>query len=67
MPRILLLIPTTSYRASDFLAAAKAMAVDVTVGSDEAQVLAAFSKGGTATINFDDPGIGVALPDLHFH
>ncbi len=60
MARILLLIPTTSYRASDFLAAAKTMAVDVTVGSDETQVLEAFSQGGTATIDFDDLMAGVA-------
>ncbi len=54
MDRLLLLLPTTSYRVADFLAAAGRLGVEVIVGSNEAQVLAAFSKGGTLTLDFKD-------------
>ncbi|HUZ09159.1 MAG TPA: ATP-grasp domain-containing protein [Acidimicrobiales bacterium] len=40
MPRILLLLPTATYRASDFLAAAAALQVDVVIGSEHRQALA---------------------------
>lgn len=35
MPRIVLILPTATYKAEDFLAAANELALDVTVGSDE--------------------------------
>ncbi len=35
MPRVLLIIPTTSYRATDFFAAAEALGVEVTVAAEE--------------------------------
>ncbi|HSO96368.1 MAG TPA: ATP-grasp domain-containing protein [Acidimicrobiia bacterium] len=35
MPRVLLLLPTATYRAADFLAAARTLGVDVVVGSEE--------------------------------
>ncbi len=59
MSRLLLLIPSTSYRVSDFLAAANRIGVDVTVGSDEKQVLEEFSHGGTVTVDFKDITQGV--------
>jgi biotin carboxylase len=37
--RVLLLLPTATYRAEDFLAAAAALGVDVVVGSDRRQAL----------------------------
>lgn len=40
MPRILLLLPTASYRASDFVTAAARLGVDVVVGSEHRQALA---------------------------
>ena len=40
MPRILLLLPTETYRAKDFLAAADRLGVDVVVGSERRQALA---------------------------
>ncbi len=46
MARLLLLIPTTSYRVADFMAAAQRLGVAVTVGSNQRQVLEAFSDGG---------------------
>jgi biotin carboxylase len=42
--RIMLLMPATSYRAADFLAAARRLSADVIVASDHAQVLAAFTS-----------------------
>ncbi len=40
MPRILLLLPTASYRAADFVTAAARLGVDVVVGSEHRQALA---------------------------
>ena len=57
--RLLLLIPTTSYRVADFLDAAHRLAVDVAVGSNQRQVLEAFADGRTVTINFQDLEKGV--------
>ena len=40
MPRLLLLIPTQSYRAPDFLAAAERLGVDLVVGTDRCRTVA---------------------------
>jgi biotin carboxylase len=40
MPRVLLLLPTETYRAKDFLAAAERLGVDVVVGSERRQAMA---------------------------
>jgi biotin carboxylase len=40
MPRVLLLVPTETYRAKDFLAAAERLGVDVVVGCERRQALA---------------------------
>jgi biotin carboxylase len=40
VPRVLLLLPTETYRAKDFLAAAERLGVDVVVGSERRQALA---------------------------
>jgi len=58
--RILLLVPTTSYRIGDFLAAAERLGVDVAVGSDQRQVLEQYSEGRTVTLDFKDMERGVA-------
>ena len=60
MARLLLLISTTSYRASDFLSAAHRLAVEVIVGSNRRQALEKFSGGGTVTIDFRDLDKGVS-------
>ncbi len=52
--RLLLLIPSTSYKASDFLAAAERLEVAVAVGSDQRQVLEDHADGLTATLDFRD-------------
>lgn len=51
MRRVLLLIPSTSYRASDFLAAAARLDVRVVVGSNHTQVLSHFSEEHTLAVN----------------
>ena len=58
--RVLLLVPTTSYRIGDFLSAAERLGVAVTVGSDHQQVLEQYSEGGTVTLEFMDPSRGVS-------
>ncbi len=50
--RVLLVVPTTTYRATDFLAAAASLGVDVVVGSDRRQALESRSPGGTITLDF---------------
>ena len=54
MPRALLLMTTTTYRASAFLEGARALGVAVVVGSDQAQALAALHPEGHLTLDFGD-------------
>ena len=54
MARLLLLIPTTSYRVGDFLKAAARVDVDVVVASDQPPVLAQYAAGRTVTVDFTD-------------
>ena len=60
MTRLLLLIPTTSYRVGDFLAAAGRLDVDVVVGSDQPPVLEQYAAGRTVTVDFTDLDEGAA-------
>jgi biotin carboxylase len=53
--RVLLLLPTTSYRIPDFLAAAERLGVDVTVASDEPSTMEPLNRAGLLTLDFDDP------------
>src|ERR671925_652956 len=55
MPRLLLLMTTTTYRASAFLDAARRLQVTVVVGSDQAQALEALTPGSTLTLDFFHP------------
>ena len=52
MARVLLLLPSASYRASDFLEAARALELEVIVGCDEALLLAGAS--GSLQLALDD-------------
>ncbi len=56
--RVLLLVPTTSYRTRDFLNAAYLLGLDVVLGTDEKQALEEISDGGLAALDFDDPERG---------
>ena len=63
--RLLLLIPTTSYRVGDFLDAAQRLGVDVAVGSNQRHVLEQFSNGRTVTLDFRDVERGVAQIEFY--
>lgn len=52
--RVLLLLSSSSYRAEDFLSAARRLHVDVTVGSDYRNALADQAFGSTLELDFDD-------------
>ncbi|MFQ5802960.1 MAG: ATP-grasp domain-containing protein [Candidatus Methylomirabilales bacterium] len=55
MHRLLLLMTTTTYRASAFLEAARRLDVPVVVGSDREQALAAANPAGHLTLDFLAP------------
>jgi len=55
MPRVLLLLPTTTYRAHDFLDAAARLHLDVTVGTEETSALEGVNPQGLVTLDFRDP------------
>lgn len=55
MSRVLLLLPTKTYRAEALLTAANALGVDVTVASEEVSSLAGANPGGLLALPFDDP------------
>jgi len=59
MPRLLLLMTTTTYRASAFLDAARRLQVTVVVGSDQPQALEALTPGSTLTLDFFHPEAAV--------
>jgi len=53
--RVLLLLPTTSYRTGDFLAAAASLGAEVVVGCDEPSTLERLNPSGLWTLDFRDP------------
>ena len=55
MPRVLLLLPTTTYRTPDFLEAAKNLGVEVTVASEEPSTLESVNPAGLLLLDFRDP------------
>ncbi|MGH9315529.1 MAG: ATP-grasp domain-containing protein [Thermoanaerobaculia bacterium] len=55
MTRVLLLLPTTTYRTPDFLEAARRLGVDVTVASEQSSTLERLNPDGLLTLDFYDP------------
>lgn len=53
-PRVLLLLPTNTYKAADFLAAAERLGVEAIVGSDQKQALEDVAVGRTVTLDLVD-------------
>lgn len=53
--RVVLLLPTATYRATDFLDAARELGVEVAVGSEEPQTLAEVMGDRALLVPFDDP------------
>jgi biotin carboxylase len=61
VPRVLLLLPTATYRAPDFVAAARALGVEVVVASEEEPVLAAIMGDRAVVVPLDDPDASAAV------
>ena len=57
MPRVLLLLPTTTYRAKAFIDAALRLGVDVVAASERPSTLEAKNPAGLLTLNFVDPEV----------
>jgi len=53
--RVLLLLPTTTYRSHDFLEAAKRLGVEVTVASEEPSAVEDLNPSSLLTMDFRDP------------
>jgi biotin carboxylase len=58
MARVMLLVPTSSYRAPDFMEAASQLDVQVVVASDRRQTLEAVVPGRTLAVDFSSPEHG---------
>lgn len=56
MPRVLLLLPTTTYRTKAFVEAALKMDVEVVAASEQPSTLADKNPEGLLTLDFDEPG-----------
>ena len=59
MPRVLLLVPTGTYRAEAFLSAAARLGIDVVVGSERRQAMADAIGDGTIVVPLDDVEVAV--------
>jgi biotin carboxylase len=55
VPRVLLLLPTATYRATDFVTAAARLGAEVVVGSEEAQAMAGAMGDRSVVVPFADP------------
>ena len=55
MPRVLLLLPTTTYRTQAFMEAAEQLGVELTVASEEASTFTRLNPSGLLRLDFDDP------------
>ncbi len=66
MHRILLLLPTTTYRAADFLAAAARMQVEVAAAAEEPSAMSRQHPDSLVTLNFRDPEAS-ARAALEYH
>ncbi|MEX0666202.1 MAG: ATP-grasp domain-containing protein [Acidimicrobiia bacterium] len=60
MARILLLLPTATYRAPDFIAAARSLGVEVVVASEEKPVLADTMGDRAVVVPLDEPEAGAS-------
>lgn len=60
MPRVLLLIPADSYRAQDFLRAARHVGAEAVVGTDQPPAYDPADQGHLLELPFDDPAAATA-------
>jgi len=66
MARVLLLLPTTTYRNRDFLTAASKLGVDVVVASEQPSTMEECHPEGLLTLDFKDPD-AAAIQAKAFH
>src|SRR3981081_1622958 len=68
-PRVMLIIPTATYRATAFLLAADALGLECVVASEEAPTLAALMADRVLTLDLGDPeeaaGRAAAFAERH--
>src|SRR5436190_19395371 len=55
MPRVMLLLPTTTYRTKAFLEAAVKLDVDIVAASEEPSTLIKQNPSGLLTLDFSEP------------
>jgi len=55
VPRVLLLLPTSTYRSADYLRAADRLGVETIVASERPSTLASLNPSGLMTLDFRDP------------
>jgi biotin carboxylase len=60
MPRVLLLLPTSTYRAPDFVRAATRLGVEVVVGSEEPPALTVGATDRAVVVPLDQPDVAAA-------
>jgi biotin carboxylase len=60
-PRLLLLVPTTTYRTEDFVEAAQRLEVDLVVAAERPSTLSAALPDHLLTLPFDDPAAAASL------
>lgn len=65
MQRVLLLLPTTTYKATEFLDAARRVGVEVVVAADRRQALADEAGGTTLQVEFADPATDRTVVAAH--
>src|SRR5205807_8253886 len=66
MPRVLLILPTSTYRAPDFLAAARALGAEVVVASEHRQALSGSMGDRALVISLRGPEAAAhAIEELH--
>jgi biotin carboxylase len=59
MPRLLLLLPSTTYRTAAFVEAARQIGATLTVASEQPSAFEPANPAGLLTLNFDSPGLAV--------
>ena len=55
MPRLLLLVPTATYRAGAFVSAAQKLGVDITIASERPSSLSRFHPSDLITLRLTEP------------
>ena len=61
MARVLLLIPSRTYRTHDFMAAASRLGIEVVVGSEHRPALAGLMEGRRLRLDFHVPACAILV------